>query len=106
MAHHWVQPWQVEATHSPLAGPAALAFRSAIALVTGISSPVVAQPAAIALANATDALMNSLLVSFMCSSPSPLASSGGTRLIPPSYPRENQGVWDSGLFQQFTNPET
>jgi hypothetical protein len=54
IAHHCVQPWQVLATQSPLAGPAALAGRSAIALVTG-AAVCVAHPADSIAALATDA---------------------------------------------------
>jgi hypothetical protein len=65
MAHHCVQPWQVLATHSPFAGPAAFALRTAMALVCGC----VAQPAASIVAVAADALMNSRLVSLMSTHP-------------------------------------
>ena len=62
IAHHWVHPWQAVDTHSPLAGPAVLALRTSIALVTGC----IAQPTTIMLpAVTTDTLRNSRLVSFI-----------------------------------------
>src|SRR3990172_3385033 len=70
IAHHWVHPWQAVDTHSPLAGPAGLALRKAIALVAGWArgSPAIRKPPV-----ATDALMKSRLVSFILKSPSPLS---------------------------------
>jgi hypothetical protein len=57
-----VQPWQVLATHSPLAGPASFALRGAIAADNG---SVVAHPAASRPAVVADAWMKVLRVSLI-----------------------------------------
>jgi hypothetical protein len=75
MAHHWVQPWQVLATHSPLAGLLALALRGISALLNDMGaafalacSAAHALPANAHAADAAEALMNSRLVNLMIAS--------------------------------------
>jgi hypothetical protein len=64
MAHHCVQPWQVLATQSPVAGLQGLAFRGVNALCNGAdcrpAHPVTNDPAVM-----PDAMMKTRRVSFM-----------------------------------------
>jgi hypothetical protein len=71
MAHHWVQPWQVLATHSPLAGVLGRILRGISAFLKGMGlglSAAKALPPSIQTADAADALINSRLVNFMTTS--------------------------------------
>jgi hypothetical protein len=73
MAHHCVQPWQVLAIHSPLAGMLGRALRGISAFLNGMGlglafSAAKAFPPSIHAADADDALMNSRLVNFMTTS--------------------------------------
>src|SRR5512134_3754766 len=78
IAHHCVQPWQVLATQSPLAGAVSFDLRTAIALETG---SVVAHPAASKVAVAAEAWMNVRLVSLIRKSPSPLSAPNCIQLL-------------------------
>jgi hypothetical protein len=73
IAHHWVQPWQVLAIHSPLAGVLGLALRGISAFLNGMGlclglSAAKALPPSIQAADAADAMMNSRLVNFIIAS--------------------------------------
>jgi hypothetical protein len=72
MAHHCVQPWQVLATHSPVAGLLGLAARGTKALVMGVA--VLAQPEASRPTDAPDARMRVRLVNLMACSCSDLST--------------------------------
>jgi hypothetical protein len=70
-----VQPWQVLATHSPLAGVPGLYLRGISAFLNGMglgfgfsAAAAIALPPSIQAADAADAMMNSRLVNFMTSS--------------------------------------
>jgi hypothetical protein len=73
IAHHCVQPWQVLATHSPLAGVLGRALRGIRAFLNdiGLALACAAARALPAYAQATDAaeaLINSRLVNLMIAS--------------------------------------